>query len=163
MIEHENDFESLRRLLALKRHEVPPPGYFNQFSDLVVQRIRSGNQASRYSEESLEQVPWLAKLLQLLNGKPVFAGGFAGALCLALFLGMIYADRPDLAPEPLLPASANTTSFAALSPAAALSQSASPIGIVSSTNPVLSIQPIAGNFGQPNPLAQPVGFTIPGN
>jgi hypothetical protein len=32
-----------------------------------------------------------------------------------------------------------------------------------STNPVLSLQPVASLFGQQNPLAQPVSFSLPGN
>jgi hypothetical protein len=164
MSENENDFESLRRLMTLKRHETPPPGYFNNFSDLVLQRIRSdqSKESVDLSYNLFTQAPWLARLLNLFNVKPVFASGFVGAICMVLFFGIVYAERPDLTPEPQLQTEVAPTSFAALSPAA-LSQSAPPMGIVSSTNPVLSLQPVAANFGQPNPLAQPVSFQLPGN
>jgi hypothetical protein len=52
-------------------------------------------------------------------------------------------------------------SLAAVSPS--LYQSADQMGIVSSTNPVLSLQPVASLFGQQNSLAQPVSFSLPGN
>ncbi len=35
MNESEHNFQDLKRLLKLKRHEVPPPGYFNNFSSMT--------------------------------------------------------------------------------------------------------------------------------
>jgi hypothetical protein len=164
MNEDENNFESLRRLLVLKRYETPPPGYFNYFSSQVLQRIRAGDPgtSANWVEELFGQAPWLEKLLHVLDVKPVFASAFAGALCLLLFLGIIYAERPDVTSQPVLQAATTTTtSLTAVSPS--LSQSADQMGIVSSTSPVLSLQPAASPFGQQSPLAQPVSFSFPGN
>ena len=104
MNENENNFESLRRLLALKRHETPPPGYFNNFSRQVLQRIRASHNEPSVNllEELFSHAPWLAKLLQALDMRPVLAGGFAGTLCMLLLFGIVYAERPDITPQPLL-------------------------------------------------------------
>ena len=163
MNEHENNFESLRRLLVLKRHETPPPVYFNYFSRQVLQRIRAGDtgKSANWLNELFGQAPWLEKLLQAFDVKPVFASAFAGALCLLLFLGIIYAERPDLSSPPVLQSATTAASFAAVSPS--LSPSADQMGIVSSTDPVLSLQPVASLFGQQHSLVQPVSFSLPGN
>jgi hypothetical protein len=172
MNENENNFESLRRLLVLKRYETPPPGYFDYFSSQVLQRIRAGDTgtSANWLEEYFAQAPWMGKLVQVFNVKPVFASTFAGALCLLLFLGIIYADRPDLAAQQVLQAANTTASLttaslttASLTAAPSLSQSADQMGIVSSTNPVLSLQPVASLFGQQSSLAQPVSFLLPGH
>jgi hypothetical protein len=159
MSENENNFEMLRRLLALKRHEIPPPGYFNRFSGEVIARIRAG-------ETSESAGDWFSKLLQVFEFKPAFAGAFASALCLLLVFGIVFAERPDSAPQPLLQAVAQndvgTPQLAAVSPAA-LPETSVQTGIIASTNPVLSLQPVASLFGQQNPLVMPVNFLTSGN
>ncbi|MGB7746819.1 MAG: hypothetical protein WBN75_05970 [Verrucomicrobiia bacterium] len=163
MNENENNFESLRRLLALKRHETPPPGYFNDFSSQVMQRIHvsQADPSANLAEELFSHAPWLSKLLHAFDARPMFAGGFAGALCLLLLLGIVYAERPDFTPQPLLQAENSSASLAAVTPTA-LPQPGDQMGIVSSTNPVFSLQPVASPFGQQNPLAQPVSFSLSG-
>jgi len=166
MSEDQNNFESLRRLLALKRHEIPPPGYFHSFSDSVIQGIRQGRgEEFEISERLLTHAPWMERIFRIFDTKPVFAGGFVGALCLVLFFAAINSEQPEIAAQPFLSnAGAAPVSLTALSPTT-LTPVTEQTGIVSSTNPVLSLQAIAAGptFGQPNPLAQPVGFSLPGN
>jgi hypothetical protein len=165
MNESENNFESLRRLLALKRHETPPPGYFNDFSSQIRQRIHLGQaeKTDDLSEELFHHAPWLVKLMHAFDARPVFAGGFAGALCLLLLFGIVYAERPDFtAQQPLQQAENSSASLAGVSPTALSQPTDQQIGIVSSTNPVFSLQPIASPFGQQNPLAEPASFSPSG-
>jgi hypothetical protein len=85
---------------------------------------------------------------------------------LLLFLGIIYGERPDLTSQPFLQAATTTASLTTASLTAvmpSLSQSTDPMGIVSSTDPVFSLQPGASLFGQQNSLAQPVSFSLPRN
>ncbi|MEI9960609.1 MAG: hypothetical protein WDM76_05585 [Limisphaerales bacterium] len=161
MNENDNNFESVRRALALKRHEVPPPGYFNNFSGEVIARIRSGEAKSQDGS-----VPWLMKFLQSFETKPAFAGAFASVLCVLLLFGIIYAERPDgnEMTQSLMP----NASSPAISPLASLSSAdlmpaANQGGLVASTNPATSLQPVASLFSQQNPLAQQVSFSLPGN
>jgi hypothetical protein len=163
MNENENNFESLRQLLARKRREIPPPGYFDKFSGQVIARIRSAGHDPA-SKQSLNEAPWLLKLLRMFEAKPAFAVAFASALCLLLFFGTIFAEQPESAPQPLLQASAQTAVpfVASLSPAD-MTPPANQTGIIASTNPVFDLQPVASLFGDQNPLAQQVSFTVPGN
>jgi hypothetical protein len=167
MSENENDFEGLRRLLALKRHEIPPPGYFNRFSGEVMARIRAGEtDAAGRSEQLLAEGGWLRRLLRVFEFKPAFAGAFASGLFLLLVSGIIFAERPDSAPQPLLQAATQpdggTPQLAVASPMA-LPETPVQAGIIASTNPVLSLQPVATLFGQQNPLVTPVDFSPSGN
>lgn len=83
------NFDSLRRLLALKRHEQPPPGYFNRFSRDVMARIKAGETGGEGSFE----LPFLRRLFALFDMKPVFAGAFGMAMCALLISGVIAQDK----------------------------------------------------------------------
>jgi hypothetical protein len=163
MNEDANNFESLRRLLALKRHETPPPGYFNDFSSQVVSRIHltKAGASFNWQERLFDEAPWLVRLLEALQAKPAFTGGFAAALCALLVFGIVYAERPESAPQPLLKsASADTTSFASVSATALANSSGQSLLALNSTNPVMSVSgsSVSSLFDQIQPMAQPVSF-----
>jgi hypothetical protein len=169
MKENENNFESLRRLLALKRHETPPPGYFENFSAEVTARIRADNakQMASVLERLTNELPWLFRLLSAFESKPAFAGGFASALCLLLVFGIVYAERPDVASQPLLQVAQDNGPLALATPGSLNSLPAEQPAMIpiSSTNPVFNAQPAASWLASQGAGAtmQPVSFTLPGN
>jgi hypothetical protein len=161
MNENENNFESLRRLLALKRHETPPPGYFENFSREVTARIRAGE-----AKPMTAELPWLFRLLSSFETKPAFVGSFASALCLLLLIGIVYAERPDVATQPL-PQTAfaqireSADGFGDMARQASLNvlPTAQP-GFVSGTNPVFNANTAAALFGSSSATVQPVNFRL---
>jgi hypothetical protein len=146
MSRESEDFGSLRRLLALKRHEQPPPGYFEGFSAQVMARIKAGE---RVDEGVLARLfweaPWLQRLWAALEAKPALAGAFGAAVCGLLIFGVIYSERIDVkstdALAGLQSASTETIQLADSSP---------------SEQP-LPVQPAAIGFSDRTGLAQPIG------
>lgn len=155
MNETEQNFEHLKKLLRLKQHEVPPPGYFNNFSGQVVARIRAGEAAKAQSfAERLEgNSSWLANILRIFDAKPGMIGGFATSMCLLLLLTVVFAERSEQAPKNIFAtagAESATPSMAGTAGSAPMLATANVSGgIAVSTNPVTSIQPVANLFGQP--------------
>src|SRR6266581_153488 len=118
--EHEN-FDSLRRLLALKRHEQPPPRYFQDFSGQVIARIRAGERADRSSFwESLSwEAPWLQRLWGSFETKPVLAGALGMIVCGMLVTGVVYSQKavlPNVAGLPGDPEAVKYTAQRLLAP-----------------------------------------------
>lgn len=163
MNESNNNFDELKRLLKFKRREIPPPGYFNSFSGEVISRIRAGEAGGSQSlAEQLRDTTWLESLMRIFQAKPGVIGGVATSLCLLLLIGVVLADRPDQAPTGILassePAPESTPALAAVVPA-----SDDTSGIAVSTNPVISLQPVATLFSQQqNPLFQAASFAPSG-
>jgi hypothetical protein len=159
MSETNNNFTELKRLLKLKQHEVPPPGYFNHFSGEVISRIRAGEpgESQTFAEQMRAQAPWLAVFLRIFETKPGMIGAFATSLCLVLLVGVVLAERPDSVPTDVLANSAPAPEAAA--PLMAAVAPADPSGIAISPSPVVSLQPTPALFGQQNPLFQSASFT----
>jgi hypothetical protein len=93
---HRDDpnFDQLRRLLKLKRHEQPPPRYFNDFSSQVVARLQEAQAASAGQS-------WWQRLWEGLELRPVVPVALGAALCGLLVVGAVYTDKATV-PQELL-------------------------------------------------------------
>jgi len=156
MNKNEQNFDGLKQLLKLKRHEAPPPGYFNNFSRNVISRIRAGEAARNQTllERLQARVPWLGGIAQIFETRPGVIGGFATGLCLLLVLGVVfaeYSDRSKTAYKMTESSGQAGNAMATLtSPdAPSLMAAAESGGITASNNPVTTLQPAGTFFGQP--------------
>src|SRR5213075_1222791 len=81
------EFDRLKRLLALKRHELPPPGYFNHFSDKIIARIEA--------EGLSAQISWWQRLFPDLDAKPVLACAYGLVIMGLLAIGVGVSQSLD--------------------------------------------------------------------
>src|SRR5687767_13212598 len=89
----EENFDQLRKLLALKRYEQAPPGYFNNFSAKVIARIEAAHSAAERT--------WWQKLTFQVDFKPALMCGLGVVICGLLSAGVITsrfesADQPPV-------------------------------------------------------------------
>ncbi|HTR40199.1 MAG TPA: hypothetical protein VMH87_01110 [Pseudomonadales bacterium] len=155
MSENEQDFDALRRLLALKRHEIPPPGYFENFSGNVIARIHAG--------EAAAELPLLLRFIQWFERKPALPVTFASSLCMVLLYGIVTIQQSPMAGMGFAPQS--TGSMAVLTTA--------PTGVVDPARPFNGSSEQTNNpaandssyFGSPSsaPLYHEGGFAPAGN
>src|SRR5262245_28747939 len=89
----DEQFDSLQRLLSLKKYEVPPPGYFDGFSTRVIARIE---QQSRHEGAGWS---WRARWLPFLDAHRVLAGAtaltVAGLGFVGISLALVLSGDPE--------------------------------------------------------------------
>ena len=102
------NFEKLSRLLSLKRHEQPPPGYFHNFSREVIVRIKAGEGSGAGAwTRAVWDAGWLQRLWAALEAKPVLAGAVGVACCALLLASVALFDNGDkntipwMVPQPM--------------------------------------------------------------
>jgi hypothetical protein len=162
------NFEQLRRLLALKRHEQPPPGYFNNFSQQVIARIKVGErgEGSELIERLLWEASWLQRIWAAFEAKPILAGLFGVAVCGLLITGVIYSDRTDVSSVALVPGTETESAPMALANVSAADHPllAKPVILEpSSTSPIATAQTGESLLGDIGKLrAEPATFSFPG-
>ena len=159
------NMEALRRLLAVKRHERPPPGYFDRFSGQVIARIRAGERApDSFWERLLFEASWLRQIWAAFETKPILAGAFGATVCGLITTGFFFSDRSS---------NLQSATLSALSPNGnqpPIVQVATPVpgsifGQVpgldsSSTESVDEVRPSL--FQEHKPKSQLVNFSLPG-
>ena len=164
MSENENNFETLRRLLALKRREGPPPGYFDDFSSRVTSRIRAGDGAS---ESLIQRLSRRIQFYMAFEIKPVYSGAFAMALCLLLFVGIVYMQqRSGTAMQPVREATVNPNPAPEVVALAAPATPVllQPLAAMANTNPAIGLPANATVLNlPPRAFIHQVGFSLPAN
>ena len=83
MNENSENFEALHKLLALKRHETPPPGYFDRLPGQILSRL----------QEPEPEPSFLTRLLASFILRPAFAYSMGLFFCAALTVGVVYSVR----------------------------------------------------------------------
>ena len=94
------NFEQLRNLLALKRHEQPPPGYFNRLPGQIIARLQA--------EDARKHKSFLEKLLAGTFFRPTVAYGFLGVFCALAVTGVVLtvtSQNETPMAQPISPAS----------------------------------------------------------
>jgi len=151
-----NEFELVRKCLALKRHEKPPPGYFDNFSHSVMARINS--------EGADAESHWILTLWNGLLRRPILAGAAGAGLFGLLLFCMVSSSgnmQPGAGAPPELTAGLPQAApnDAASEPNSLNNVAPSLLAGESSTNPVGMPQPLPSLFPPVNFKVQPASYT----
>lgn len=149
----QEDFESLRQLLALKKYEQPPPRYFSELSSRIWTRIEREPVPSKFWERFFPNI----------GLSPGFAYSFGLLACASLFMGVIYSlkTEPQQGVGQNVAAGSWPENSAALATTEGISMNLAPYrpGQFASTNPVMNTEPRASLFDGFKLRAQSANYT----
>lgn len=154
-------FDRLIQLLAVKRHEQPPPGFFDRFPRKVHLRILAQSNSSRHwSSKQSEEPTWFRNLLALLDRRPYLAG-IAGVVATGLVVSAILYT--DYGPNQTTTVAVDGNFAPPVTPSLETGTS-TPWAVasapISSTNPILNRPVPAMLFNGSSLQSQPANFEI---
>ena len=141
------DFDRLKKLLALKRHEQPPPGYFVGLSSQIMDRIEE--------ERQFAQLPWYRKVAVNFEWKPALVWVTGAAACGLVCAGMVSAFQVNHSAV-----AASTGSEQEVAAAEGLPPMASNQEVQGSMEPVLTPMSNPSPFSQITHQVRPVSHTL---
>jgi hypothetical protein len=96
-----DDFAQLRRLLSIKRHEQPPPGYLHRFPAEVISSLKAERRSRKPSGAS-ESVPlWIQHFFERLQARPALSGALGAGLCVLMIGGIVLNEQGTRQPNPM--------------------------------------------------------------
>lgn len=134
----DNDFDSLQKVLRVKRYEQPPPRYFNEFSGRVITRIESGDGRASWWERFGFDL------------RPAFAAGVGIVACVLVVYGVATTDTGEGFSENGAPVLAGDSQTLGAVPGYSVA--------ASSTNPVPSYGTPIDRKGFPRGALVPASF-----
>ncbi len=153
------DFETLRRLLACKRHEVPPPGYFNRLSDQVLTRLEE--------EDAIPESSWWDYFLSRFDARPFWACAYGFAVSSLLLMGFrlsqIFENEAMAAGGPPGPWLATTPDPSNVVPGQFMQAhlgTSSGLASFSSVSPDVEVESHAARLSSAGLRVQPAAFTF---
>ncbi|HYV26400.1 MAG TPA: hypothetical protein VFA77_02635 [Candidatus Eisenbacteria bacterium] len=147
----------MKKLLTLKRHEQPPPGYFAEFPRRVRARLER--------EPSLPALPWWQRLGLSFELTPALACSFGVLVCGMLLTGVVYSFQDAPPPQVFQPAAGNFSTLAITSSMVPVSAG---LTLQGNNSDAANSSPSVGTPAFPNflfngqSLAAPVSYS-PGN
>ena len=151
------NFDALLKLVALKRHEQPPPGYFERLSRGVMARLAAEEAGKQSHWEGVSNMAsWLRLVCSAFEAKPILAGAFGVVVCGLMLSGIIYSQRLEQATATAQPSTSEAL-FTGVPKPWFFDQPA-PTMLTASTNPIIEPKIPGSVFDVFRPVAQPVNF-----